>query len=193
MALHAMWVHGTSVRAEWVGDTMHNVPGDRWDGSSGDIAWSNVNGLPRGWGTTFRGKRAVRSGIGGSLSVGPFHPETPFEYSQRGYWFHFAIPTPVIVANNRARLVRTFVLWETRAGVSPVAVHVYDGASRILATGVTGGPGPASHPSDLTPGVTRFDLPAPRSVIFSIGISVAVSFAADGDITFFSAGADFDI
>jgi hypothetical protein len=49
------------------------------------------------------------------------------------------------------------------------------------------------HPRDLTPGVTQFDLSTPHSVIFSIGVSVAVSFAADGDVTFFSAGADFDI
>jgi hypothetical protein len=99
MALHAMWVHGTSVRAEWVGDTLNNVSGGRWDGSSGDVAWSNVNGLPRGWGTTFRGKRAFTGS-----TVGPFHAETPFQYGQKGYRFHFAIPTPVIVADRRARL-----------------------------------------------------------------------------------------
>jgi hypothetical protein len=191
MALHAMWVHGTSVRAEWVGDTLNNVLGDLWDGSSGDVRWSNVNGLPRGWGTTFRGKRAFTGGLGGS-TVGPFHAETPFQYSQKGYWFHFAIPTPVIVADRRAQLRRVFVLWGTTAGVSPVAVHVFDGANRILTTGVTGS-GPAMHPRDLTPGVTQFDLSTPHSVIFSIGVSVAVSFAADGDVTFFSAGADFDI
>jgi hypothetical protein len=191
MALYATWVHGTSVRAEWVGDTLNNVSANRWDGSAGAVGWSNVNGLPRGWGMTFRGKRAFTGGLGGS-TVGPFHAETPFEYSQKGYWFHFAIPTPVIVAGNRSRLLRVFVLWETRAGVSPVAVHVFDGANRIFVTGITGS-GPATHASDLTLGVTRFDLPAPHSVIFSIGISVAVSFAEEGDLTFFSAGADFDI
>jgi hypothetical protein len=85
-----------------------------------------------------------------------------------------------------------FVLWGTTAGVSPVAVHVFDGANRIHTTGVTGS-GPATHSNDLTPGVTQFDLSTPHSVIFSIGISVAVSFSADGDVTFFSAGADFEI
>ena len=191
MALQAMWVHGTSVRPEWVGDTLNNVSATRWDGSSGDVGWSNINGLPRGWGTTFRGKRANTGGLFGS-TVGPFHPETPFQYSQKGYWFHFAIPTPVIVAGRRAQLQRVFVLWQTSAGVLPAAIHVYDGANRIWTTGVSGS-GPATHATDLTPGVTQFDLPTPHSVIFSIGISMAVSFAADGDVTFFSAGADFDV
>src|SRR5256885_1624959 len=103
MALQAMWVHGTTARPQWV---------DNLD----------INGLPRGW--SYRGKNALTSGFGGSRTTGPLHPATPFEYSQKGCWFHFAIPTPVIVAGRRTSLQRVFMLWEARRGVAPVAVHV---------------------------------------------------------------------
>ncbi len=45
---------------------------------------------------------------------------------------------------------------------------------------------------DLIDGVTRFELTAPRSVLFGIGISLGFGFEADLDLTFTSAGADFD-
>jgi hypothetical protein len=197
MALQAMWVHGTTVRPEWV-NNFAQVNSDRWDGSTGEVSGSEYLGLSRGWGTTYRGRDSRDTGfLGlGAQSIGPFHPETPFEYTQKGYWFHFAIPTPVILNGNRASLQRVFVLWEARSGVQPAAVHVWDGPSRIAALGITrpaaDANGTTTTGTNLIDGVSRFNLPSPHSVQFSVGISVAVWFNNDGDITFFSAGADFD-
>ena len=191
MALHAQWIHGTAVRPEWIADNLQQVTGERWDGSSGGIGWSDHHGLPRAWGSTYRGKRAVFGN-----TTAPFDAERPFSTSEKGCWFHFAIPTPVIANGARATLQRVFILWEADAGVQPATVHVHDGINRVAAIGVTrdarGATGRGGH-SDLIDGSTKFDLPTGHEMLWSVGISVAVWFRRDGDITFFSAGADFDI
>jgi hypothetical protein len=195
MTLHATWVHGITVRPEWVGDNLQKVHGDRWDGTAGDVPWSDVNGLPRGWGVTFRGKHSLAVGFGGATTTGPFDPGNPFQYSQKGYWFHCAVPTPVVVSDRRSRLLRVFVLWEAGDGVAPVAVHVYDGLRRVAALPVAAGARGLigrGGLGDLQDGVTRFNLGAPHEVLWSVGISVGVSFDREGEITFVSAGADFD-
>jgi len=195
--MHSVWVHGTSARPEWVGDNLWKVKGDDWSGGHEEIGWSDINGLPRGWGTTFRGKRAFTGGLGGS-TVGPFDPTAPFQYSQKGYWFHFPIPTPVITPNGRAALRTVFLLYEERTGAEVWAVHVFHGLDRIAAFGVDRHRMPPQQPTgrrgfdDLIEGVSRFDLPSPHTMLFSVGISVAVAFTQDADITFISAGADFE-
>jgi hypothetical protein len=193
MALHAMWVHGTSVRPEWVHDNLQEVNGATWDSRNQNraVPWSNVNGLPRGWGATFRGKRAFSTGVGGSITITEFHPEEPFPASQKGYWFHFAIPTPVIVEGIRSQLQRVFVLWEATPNVAVWCVHIYDGINRIatLGTDRTG----SGHSDELVEGVTMFTLPTPHEVQRSIGLSVGVAFIQDGEVTFNSAGADFEV
>jgi len=189
LALFASWVHGSVARPQWVGDKIQQVHGDRWDESSGPIANSDVNGLPTGSGVTYQLGASQITGIGGSLTVAPFDPANPFQGSLKGYWFHFPIPTPVIVANRRAALRRAFVLWTASDGVSPVAVHLWDGSSRFAVFGVTPHPGGTT---DMIPNVTRFDLQAPHSVIFGIGVSVGVSAQRDGTVTFVSAGIDVE-
>jgi energy-converting hydrogenase Eha subunit A len=198
MALYANWVHGNAVRPEWIHDNLQNVSGQTWEGNNAAVPWTDVNGLPRGWGTTYRGKRALVSGFGGSLTTGPYDVNNPFRYSQKGYWFHVPIPTPVIDNGRRASLIRVFTLYNATPGVSLAAVHVYDGVNKIAAL-APAFPRPASLPTgargliDIQEGVNRFTLPAPRQVFWGIGISLAVTFVNDGDITFFTAGADFDI
>jgi hypothetical protein len=180
------------VRPEWVGDHIHQVQGGRWDQTNGEVAWSDVNGLPRGWGVTYRCADSRAIGFGGAQTTGPYDPADPFKYTQKGYWFHVPVPTPVLVAGTRSALRRVFVLWTGTGDISVAAVHVWDGAARIdppLAAG------PASHgsPDQLINGVTAFDLPAPHLVKFSIGISFGVWCTQDSDITFHSAGADFEV
>ena len=189
MVLHSVWVHGTSVRPQYIHDRLKDVSGPRWDETLGDVDWSDVNGLPLGIGTKFRGKKSEDVGFGGTRT----------QFSLKPYWFHFSIPTPVVIGDptlNRASLLAVFMLW---AGAPPVilsAIHVWDGPQRIAIlpvnsrpTGLTGTGGFA----DLVPGVTRFDMPAPMELKFSIGLSAGVMFEDDGDITFISAGANFDI
>lgn len=195
MTLHASWVHGTTCRSEWVGDNLAKVNGTRWDQSAGDVNWSDINGLPRGFGMTFRGKNSMTHGFGGTSTTGPFDAADPFRFSQKGYWFHFGIPTPVISAGSRARLLRVFTMWDATDGVLPLAMHVWDGPSRVATLPFASGRGRSglAGTGDLVDGITRFNLPAPHTVIFGIGLSIGVAFQRDGDITFSTAGADFDI
>ncbi|MDX6671461.1 MAG: hypothetical protein QOI91_1824 [Solirubrobacteraceae bacterium] len=196
MALLAEWVHGTTVRPEWIADNLLQVNGTRWDGSVGDVPSSDHHGLPRGWGATYRGKRAVFTGLGGSSTTGPFDPRDPFRGSQKGTWFHFAVPTPVLVSGSRATLQRVFVLWQADAGVKPAVVHVWDGPSLVeplsVASGARGASGTGGL-GDLVDGSTKFDLSTPHPMLWSVGVSVGVYFENDGDITFFAAGADFEV
>ena len=189
MTLHASWVHGNAARPEWVGDKIHQVRGDRWDQSNGDIAWSDINGLPRGWGVTYRCSDSRAIGLLGAQDTGPYHPETPFEYTLKGYWFHFPVQTPVIAAGTRARLLRVFVLWTATGDLSLAAVHIWDGATRIATLPANS----QQSAQDLLPSGTQFDLPGPLPVRFGIGVSVGVSCTEDSDLTFHAAGADFDI
>src|SRR6266498_236146 len=43
-------------------------------------------------------------------------------------WVHFAVPTPVIIADQRPALVRAFVLFRTEGGAAIVKVGIWDGA-----------------------------------------------------------------
>lgn len=195
MALNAMWVHGNTVRSEFVHDNLLQVSGTYWNGSNRNIPWSDVNGLPRGWGTTFRCKSSETGGLGGH-TVGPLDVNDPFRYTLKGYWFHYSIPTPVIHAGRRSQLLRVFSLYDASPGIHIWCIHVWDGPNRIAALPSTSRPAslPTGRggPGDLIEGVNMFTLPAPVSVNFSIGISMAVGFPNDGEITFVAGGADFD-
>jgi len=97
----------------------------------------------------------------------------------RSSWFHIALPTPVIVAGARSKLIRVFLMFKSEVG-SIRNVHVYDGPSKVqefnnlLSTG--------EHLSSLDP-VNTFNLTSPHTVIFGIG----VSFLYTADIGFDSA------
>ena len=187
LALFASWVHGNAARPQWLGDKIQQVQGDRWDQSTGSIANSELNGLPSGAGVTYQLGASQTTEIAGSLTVAPFDPANPFQGSLKGYWFHFPIPTPVIVANRRAVLLRAFVLWTASDGVAPAAIHLWDAASRIAVFGVAPHPGGTT---DMVPNVTRFDLATPHPILFGVSVSVAVSAQRDGTLTFVSAGID---
>ncbi len=100
-------------------------------------------------------------------------------------WFHFAIPTPVIVSNKRLRLDSIILMFQTDADVTVRNVHIYDGHTKIQSydgLSLTG-----SHIFE------RFDVKN-FPVRFGIGISIGVSFgkkSASHRIAFVSAGGDF--
>ncbi|MBL8155297.1 MAG: hypothetical protein JNM70_14030 [Anaerolineae bacterium] len=108
-------------------------------------------------------------------------------------WFHFAIPTPVIV--DTQRLVVGSVLLRLRVGPGAFvsAVHIYDGEQRI-----------AVHNNlKLAPAgqfaMLRFDAPLHPAVKWGLGISVCVQFVDDANlppdtrllVEICSAGCDF--
>jgi subtilisin family serine protease len=103
-------------------------------------------------------------------------------------WFHYAIPTPVIVDNKRMRLDSVDIKFLAHPDVWVMNVHVYDGYLKIKAYDglrMTG-----SHLFE------RFDV-LNRYVGAGIGISIGVQFGRDASkphyVRFLSAGAHFII
>ena len=102
-------------------------------------------------------------------------------------WFHFAIPTTVIVNDNRLRAESVMLLFDTLSTDALVRdVHIYDGDARIATHNGVNLSGNA--------GFVRFDIPNNPNVKWGIGISIGVSFGngpASRTMRFKSAGCDF--
>jgi hypothetical protein len=114
--------------------------------------------------------------------------------TQGAEWFHFAVPTPVIIGNQNSTLQKVFVLYKTGLGAKITQLHVFDGGAKIqefLDLLLSG-----DH-SQALDGQNSWIL-NPIHVKFGLGLSVHVEFGnatANGvpEITFASAGADFII
>jgi hypothetical protein len=179
MALHASWVHGNAARPQEVGGDNVASPGPLRN--VGGQAWTDVNGLPQGPGVIYQGKQ-------GHL-----------------VFFHFPIPTPVVIRDARASLTTVFVMYKTEGGAMLEQIVVFDGALNKGTIPVNMGGGvfdgsdaqqqPAGHPK-LVGGSNRFQLPAPVPIFYGVGISAGIRFAPHGDesrVTFTAAGADFQV
>jgi len=103
-------------------------------------------------------------------------------------WFHFAIPTPVIVDGDRKAVGPVILRFRT---LSPQAivrdVHIYDGEARI-----------AAHDGVNLSGdhfFERFGVAQSPEVLWGLGISIGVTFgggtADDRSMDFIAAGCDF--
>ena len=104
-------------------------------------------------------------------------------------WFHFAIPTPVIINDRRLRAGSVLLRFRTSSDNAYVhAVHIYDGESRI-----------AAHDNlRVSPrawSLQQFDVPNDPEIRWGLGISIGVRFQgvnpADNRVEFSSAGCDF--
>ena len=103
-------------------------------------------------------------------------------------WYHFAIPTSVIVDSNRLAVGRAMLRFNTGGSQAVVRdVHIYDGSTRI-----------AAHQSVNLSGnqpFAKFGVPHKPDVVWGIGISIGVRTGtgtpAQRRIDFISAGVDF--
>jgi len=184
MSLYSMWVHGNTARTQWVGDPpIMQAQDRRADGSIGGVPWTDIVGLPQGPQMIFRG-RGHTGGLGGARTV-----------PQPSTYFHFMIPTPVIIKGQRAKLLRVFVLWTADPSIALQEVYAFDGPRSLpvsFSTPVGGGRSGAGGLTDLVSGLTNFDVPSHPEVLFGIGLSLGFGFGADGNVVFTAAGADFD-
>ncbi len=109
-----------------------------------------------------------------------------------GNWFHFAVPTPVIVDGERLRVGSVLLRFRTGPGATIVAVHVYDGEEKIS----------AHDGLQLSPqggfAMMRFDVPAHPYIKLGLGISIGVKFGDGANlppnkllVEISSAGCDF--
>ncbi|TMQ03969.1 MAG: hypothetical protein E6J90_17850 [Deltaproteobacteria bacterium] len=187
MSLHAVWIHGNSARAQWVGNNpLQQVTGGWFNGSTTSIPWSDVVGLPTGPGVTYRGADQSHGPFGSQVVPQPI-----------SLFVHFPIPTPVIVRGVRAHLIRVFVLWKADHGATLAFASAFDGPVGLnvgFSAPQSGGhDGTRGVPADLVEGMTQFTLRAPREVLFGVGVSLGFSFFANANVTFTAAGADFDV
>jgi len=100
-------------------------------------------------------------------------------------WFHIPIPTPVIIEDQHATLVKVMVLFALPDGAAITDVNIWDGPNRIE----------IQHPNvtgDRAAGVgseNTFDLNPPVAVHFGVGISLLVENETDSDADVYFAGA----
>lgn len=106
-------------------------------------------------------------------------------------WFHFNIPTPVIVRDKRQMV--DSVMLRFRAGSTHARVtnvHVYDGERRIATHD-----GLSLSPSGFS--FSRFNVSGKPDVLWGVGISIGVAFSGSTDaqntLEFASAGCDFNL
>jgi hypothetical protein len=104
-------------------------------------------------------------------------------------WFHFAIPTPVII--NDIRMQADSIILDFKTGSVDAFVrdvHIYDGGYRIAVFD-------GLNLSLEQPGF-RLVLPDAPYLLYGLGISLGVSFGVesmDHNMTFYSVGCDFVI
>ena len=102
-------------------------------------------------------------------------------------WFHFAVPTPVIIDDNRLRVSSVMLVLGTMSADAVVNhVHVYDSENKI-----------AEH-NDVNlhgdVGFVRFEVPSGPEDAHGIGISTGVRFGVEAmshSMRFVAAGCDF--
>jgi len=104
-------------------------------------------------------------------------------------WFHFAIPTPVIINDVRLQIASVMLRMTTGSIDSFVRdVHIYDGEKRI-----------AVHNEVYLVeenGLARFEVPETPYLLWGLGISLGVGFGVEmmsHTMDFISAGGDFVI
>lgn len=109
-------------------------------------------------------------------------------------WFHFSIPTPVILDGYKSSLEKVFVLYKTSNTSKITDVKIFDGFTKIHSfTNLQNYNGDHSQVLDDK---NTWELPQLKKVKYGIGISVKVDFGpktqnAVPSILFVSAGADF--
>lgn len=104
-------------------------------------------------------------------------------------WFHFAIPTPVIVNDNRLAIDSALLRFRSNSGQAKVTnIHVFDGERRIAAhDGLNLAPSPWN--------MHRFAVPGRPEVLWGVGVTIGVSFTGANDdantMEISAAGVDF--
>ena len=139
------------------------------------IAGSGQYGTREGWGTTFNCKNAGWDWL---------------------TWFHFPMPTPVILDDIRPQLVKVFVLYQTYY-TKVSHIHIYDGPQKVRA--IDGLNLSGDHRLGVSPS-NSWVIDPPITIGYGLGISVGVRFsdppqAGPNDysrILFTTAGADFE-
>ena len=128
------------------------------------LSWTDQQGLAQGGGTTY-------SGRGGTSN-----------------WFHFPITNPTIFNGVRLKCNLAAVTLNLRPAATLIRFHLWDRVNRFFTRDGLSVGGDLSN--TWNPGQNMFTF-ADHSVDGAVGISVAISFTADSDVTFTGAGLRF--
>jgi hypothetical protein len=170
MARQAMWVHGNAVTLCYPGGGgispyTPNRQMNMAQESGNWIAWTDIVGLHRDEGVTFRGR---------------FNATNKFMVS---------IPTPCWRDGARAMLVMVGVIFESDVHVQITRIQVHDGRRQIKDIPMSNLSG---NRPDLIGNVNRFDFPG-IEVFFGLNVTFDVFFSQEGNITFNAVGVDFEV
>jgi hypothetical protein len=107
-------------------------------------------------------------------------------------WFHFHIPTPVIIKDKRLEIDSAMLRYRTGSANAAVTnVHIFDGEGRIAAQDGLN----LSPTGNFT--FQRFDAPGKPDTLWGTGVTVGVRFGGGTDaqrtMEFASAGIDFTL
>ena len=180
MALQKSFIHGNMIMVELnprpVEDpNSPNIPGKEpttpenplmW---AYGIPWTDIVGLPQGWGKTYRGK------------------------ASKAVWFHAAIPTPVMHESVLVRLQDIFVFFTTEAGCFMSDIRVWDGPDSIQEIGNLRVEGdrsrnPVRGQNAFSPRMANGNL---HTMNFGLEFSIQITFTREANVVFASAGAAF--
>jgi hypothetical protein len=133
-----------------------------------NVPWTDITGFPTGIGTDFNGQ------------AGNFN------------WFHFPIPTPVIVMDVRANVARVMFLFHSDPNQAWVdEVMLFDGPNRIPLPSPT--PFGGDFSQTMVEGQNRLAVAPPLPVMWGVGLSIRVHFVQTSQIRFVGAGVDFEV
>jgi hypothetical protein len=109
----------------------------------------------------------------------------------QGEWFHFAIPTPVLISGVRSHLTKALLRYSSVLGAKITAVHLYDAEAKFVSLDNL-------SLSSTADALASWPVQPPHEMKYGLGISVHVDFGsptAQGvpGVWFRAAGADFEI
>jgi hypothetical protein len=127
------------------------------------LGWTDQQGFTQGGGTTYRGR-------GGTLN-----------------WFHFPITNPTVLNGVRLSCNLAAVTLNLRSGAILTRFHLWDRVNRFF---TKDGLSVGGDLSDIwSQGQNQFEFD--HVVDGAIGISIAITFSSDTDVTFTGAGLRF--
>lgn len=116
-----------------------------------------------------------------------------FKTVGNGHWFHIPLTTPVILDDQRPKLAKIFVFYETFNNAKITQVEIWDGREKVK--GFYGLDLQGDHSRNVEAGKNNWVIGPPLVIGYSLGISVFVEFKKNGDaipeVLFTSFGADF--
>lgn len=126
------------------------------------------------------------------VGMEPFRRGSGAEFFQTSgmNWFHFPIPTTVILNDTRMKLGKVFALYRTTGGARITAVHIWDGNQRIKTFDGLSLSGDFTNPPNCHIPQCSWIVSPAIDVKYGLVVCVQVQFTTAGSVLFATAGVD---